>query len=273
MPELGSTRDHPDLNRLSMLAGAVLLAYAIARFIEIPAGGFTLRAFGSEIPVTLSIDTITTLLIAGLTATGMDWLLSDHPALAGKRTFEHLMLPTLTAAVIGLPLSQLPVAAYWWVGFTAGAVLLILVMVAEYIVVDPENERFALAAAGLTAISFALFLVLAAALRFTASPLTVMLPVCTLAVAWVSLRTLRLRIHNYWALIESSVIALIIVQLAAGVYYLPISPVSFGMALLGPAYALTTLMANLNEGEPIRQAITEPLIVLFLIWGVALWIR
>jgi hypothetical protein len=69
------------------------------------------------------------------------------------------------------------------------------------------------------------------------------------------------------------VIALICTQIAAALHYLPISPVSYGLALIGPAYALTSLIGNLNEDEPFRQAIFEPAIVFVIILGAALWIR
>jgi hypothetical protein len=49
--------------------------------------------------------------------------------------------------------------------------------------------------------------------------------------------------------------------------------VSYGLALIGPAYALTSLIGNLNEDEPFRQAIFEPAIVFVIILGAALWIR
>ena len=64
--------------------------------------------------------------------------------------------------------------------------------------------------------------------------------------------------------------ALTSVQIAAALHYWPLTPVAFGMALLGPAYALTNLLGNLAQSEPLRQAIVEPAIVLAFIWGLAL---
>jgi hypothetical protein len=43
--------------------------------------------------------------------------------------------------------------------------------------------------------------------------------------------------------------------------------------VLGPTYALSSLVANLIEGESLRQALTEPLLVLGVMWGTALWTR
>jgi hypothetical protein len=193
--------------------------------------------------------------------------------MAGRSTVRHWLLPALTAWVISLPLFQLPMGFIWWVGFALGAVMLILVLIAEYIVVDPDDIRQPPAAAGLTAISFALFLVLAATMRITGARLFILLPTLTTAMVLVSLRTLQLRLHGHWALVEGLVAGVVIAQLVATLHYFPLSPVTFGLLLLGPAYALTNLFGNLAEGEPIRQALVEPLAVLFLVWGAAIWIR
>jgi hypothetical protein len=54
--------------------------------------------------------------------------------------------------------------------------------------------------------------------------------------------------------------------LAAGLHYLPISPIRYGIFLLGTLYTLTSLIASLLEGIPLRRALTEPLVMLLLVW-------
>jgi hypothetical protein len=146
------------------------------------------------------------------------------------------------------------------------------VLVAEYIVVDPQDIRHPPAAAGLTAVSFALYLVLAAALRFSDQRLFLELPALALAGGLVSLRTLRLRL-NQWAIPQAAVIALVTTQMGAALHYWPLSPVSYGLALLGMAYSLTSLFGNLAEGDTTRGAFVEPMVVLILVWGAAFWLR
>jgi hypothetical protein len=160
----------------------------------------------------------------------------------------------------------------WWAGFAAGGVLLMLVLVAEYIAVDPDDIRQPAAAVGLTAVSFALYLILAVALRVVGFRLFLILPALTLAASLVSLRALHLRLKR-WALVEAAVIGLLCGQLAAALHYLPLSPVSFGLAVLAPAYSLTSFIANLAENEPLRKAVVEPGVVLVIILATALWLR
>jgi len=263
----------PDLDRLSTLSATILLAYALARYIDLPGREIGLQLPGFYLSVTINSQTLVAYLVAGLTAAGADWLIRDHPRLGRKSTLEHWLLPALTAWTIQLPLSQLPFSPWWWAGFALGGALLILVLLAEYIVVDPDDVRFPPAAAGLSVLSFALYLVLAAALRFSGQRLYLILPALALAGGLVSLRALHLRLRGEWAFLQAGLVALVTIQLAAGLHYWPLSPVSFGLALLGPTYALTNLLGNLMEDEPPAQAVVEPLVVLILVWAAAIWLR
>ena len=263
----------PDLDHLSTLAATVLLAFALARFIDLPPRQFGFELFDTYFGFEFNPQSLSSILIAGLTAAGARWLLREHPAAEKKNLVEHLFLPALTALVIGLPLSQIPFSPMWWVGFGLGGLLLILVLIAEYIVIDPDDVLFAPAAAGLTILSFALYLVLTVALRFAGLRLFQLIPLLAAAVGLVSLRALRLRLPLRWAYLQAGLVTLITMQVASALHYWPFTPAAFGLALLGPAYALTDLAGNLAEGEPLSQAAIEPAVVLGLIWLAAFFIN
>jgi len=273
MHELERHRHLPDADRISMVVGMILLAFALAHFVNLPVSQVSVQFPGLYLQVNFGVQEMIALLVALLTATGADWLLRDHPQRGRRRLVEHWLLPGLTAWAIGLPLLQLPLAPVWWVGFALGGGLLVLVLVAEYIAIDPEDIRYPPASAGLTAFSFALFLVLVAGLRFANTRLLLLLPALGVSSALVSLRSIHLRLHDRWTFLEAGLISLVTIQLATALHYLPVSPVAFGLVLLAPAYTLTNLLGNLAEGEPLRQAIVEPVIVLSLIWGIALLIH
>ncbi len=266
-------RNLPNADRLSVLAATILLAYALARFIDLPSRDLYIQLPGLFIVIPLNVRLLISLLIASLTASGADWLLRDHPACPRGSTFQHWILPALTAWVIGFPLYQLPIGPIWWSVFAIGGGLLLLVLVAEYIAIDPTDARYALAASGLTAVSFTLFLTLAISLRSSGARLFWTLPALILAAGLVSLRALHIRLQGQWRPFEVGAILLIVGQLSAALHYWPLTPVSYGLALLGPAYALNSLVGSLVEGEPVRRAIIEPGVVLLVLWGAALWIR
>jgi hypothetical protein len=52
---------------------------------------------------------------------------------------------------------------------------------------------------------------------------------------------------------------------------MPLSPIRFGLALIGPLYALTALAVSLADGQPFRQAIVEPAVMLTLLCGLMIW--
>jgi len=263
----------PDSNRVGVLLATVLLAYALTRLLRTPEFTLEMQLPGFYIKYPLSLNTAMVVMAAGLTATGMDWLLRSHPSLGNTRTIQHWLLPTLATFIIGIPLTILSPGIVWWVGFGVGALLLALIFLAEYIVVDPSAPNYAIATAGLTALSFAVFLILTIALRYGSARLFLLAPALFIASGLVSLRTMHLRASQKWEFNWALGIALIITQIGAGLHYWPVSPVQYGLALLGPLSALSTLTGNLVEGVPPRRAMVEPLFALGLSWGVAVLFR
>ncbi|MBI3338673.1 MAG: hypothetical protein HY022_00870 [Chloroflexi bacterium] len=266
-------RYFPDANRVGVLAAVVLLTYALNRLVKAPGVTLTLDLPGFYFAYPLTLSTAMTLMASGLTATGMDWLLRGHPSLQGRRTIEHWLLPTLTAFILGILLDILPVGLSWWIGFALSAGILISVYLAEYITVDPGASAYPVASAGLAALSYALFFLLVIAFRTAGARLFVIIPGIFLAAGLVSLRTLHLRLSGRWEYPWAIGIGIVSAQIAGGLHYWPLSPVQFGLILLGPLYALTTLAYSIGEDIPVRRALAEPGIILALSWGTAIFLR
>ncbi len=263
----------PNIDHLSVLSAMIVLAYTLGRFIDLPSWEISSQLPGLYIEFTIDVNMITAVLVACMTAAGANWLMREHPAAHGKHSLEHAILPALTALVIGIPLGGVPVGLGWWVGLISGAIILVLVLIAEYIAVDPEDIRLPLASAALSAVSFALFLVLAGALRAAGVRLLYNTPALVLAAWLVSLRVTNLRLHGEWTIYESAIIAFIVGQITAAFNYWPLTPFTFGLVLLGPSYALISLFCNLIEEKPFRKVIAEPIVSILIAWGAALIIR
>ena len=172
-----------------------------------------------------------------------------------------------------MPLSILTPGIAWWIGFAIGGAFLFFVFLAEYIVVDPGAPYYAAAMAGLTAISYTLFFILTVALRYSDARLFLMIPALFLAAALASLRILHLRLSGRWEYPWAVGIAFVCIQLAAGLNYWPLSPIQFGLLLVGPLYGLTNLAINLSEDLPAQRAALEPAVATALCWGLAIFIR
>ncbi len=263
----------PNIDHLSILAAMIVLAYTLARFINLPAWNISSQLPGLYIELNINVNLITSVLVAGMTAAGANWLMQRHPAAHRKHSLEHAILPALTSLAIGIPLGGVPVGLGWWLGLISGAFILVLVLIAEYIAVDPEDARLALASAALSAVSFAIFLVFAGALRAGGVRLLFNVPALVFAAWLVSLRVTNLRLHGEWTIIESAIIAFLVGQITAAFNYWPLTPIAFGLLLLGPSYALISLFCNLIEEKPVRSVIFEPVISIVIAWGAALIIR
>ncbi len=176
MQAMQSRSSLPDINRIGILTAAVLLAFALTRLL--PASQVVLRLTLGNFFLTypVSLTTVMTLLAAGVTATGMDWLLRSHPGLAPRRTVEHWLLPMLTTFVIGVPLSLLPGGASWWVTFAVAGLGLVTVFIAEYTAVDPTAPAYSAATGLLTALSFAVYLILLTTMRSSSPRLIIAAP-------------------------------------------------------------------------------------------------
>jgi hypothetical protein len=273
-------RNLPNLERTSVLTATILLAYALTRFITLPGWELSVRPLGILLSLRFNVQTLVPLLVAGLMAAGTSWLLSDHPALGDEPGQaqripgpEHWLLPAVVAWVISIPLAQLPAGPLWLLGLAIGGGLLVLILASEYIAIDAEDLRQPFAEAILTAISFAAYLLLAIALRAAETRLYLLIPALAITSAVVSLRTWHLRLGGEWAWIEAGLVLVIVGQVAAALHYWPLPPLSYGLAVLGPAYALTNLVTGMAQGDTFRQALAGPLVVLGITWGAAWWIR
>ncbi len=266
----------PDINQLSIVAAAIMLAFGLTRLLSFPAQLLSFSVMGILLEFNLDFSTIITLLTAALAAAGMDWLIQGHPSKPDVKSHfyfvRHWITPVLTTLVIGVSLNNFAQVSFWWVVYALGSVLLMTVLVAEYNVVDVEDVRHPLATVGLTGLSFALYLLLVMSVFAVNLRLYLRLPLLGLGAMMVISRSLYMRLGE-WLLDWSFVISMIVGEMAVGFHYLPVSPIQFGLALVGSAYALTSFTTGIKEsrrgwalwGEPAGMLIV--LLLISLLWG------
>ena len=263
----------PNINRLSILVSIILLAYTLTHFVSIPTLEFDITFIGVYIPLRIRFSTLVTLLVAGITASGSAWLLQDHPASDVYRTTAvHWLLPSLTSLVLMLAIEQLPFGGIWWVAAFSSGIILILVYIAEYIVLDSNNPYYSFAEIGISALSIALFLIMAIAMHQAEIRLFFRVPLISIAAALVYLRVIHLRQKGFWAITQGSVAFLIIGELAAGFHYWPINSISFGLALAGSLYTLIEVSDYIQDPRNIQswKIFIWPGLILIISWGIAL---
>lgn len=251
----------PDPNQLSMLTGVILLAYAISQYLSVPVNQLSIQLPGIFIPINFEYRHLVTVTVSILAATGMDWIISRHIKNSGKERAQHWLLPSMTAWIIGIPLSTIPVGLTWWGVFLFGGLIFTLVIIAEYITVDPLDPRSGIVNIGLSALSLILFLILAISVRASGARLYLVLPAIGVAGVLVSLRTFNLKLGSSWYYAWSFGISFLVTQFAAGLYYLPVSPVQFGILLVGSMYSLLSFSESVIQKRMSRRIWLEPVII------------
>lgn len=271
------SRDYlPEINRLSVVSAAIMLAFALTKLVAFPAQSLSFSIFGILLNFTLDFNTVITLLTAALAAVGMDWLILSHPGrLKYKNRWAyvwHWVMPVLTTLVIGIALNAFIDEILWWVIYILGSLLLMAVFIAEYNVVPSEGIQLPIARVGLTALSFALYLLLAIALFTVNLRLYIRLPLLSIGALMVFSRSIYLRVgawHPLWAVINS----LILSEIAVGFHYLPLSPIQIGLVLVGLAYAFTSFVTGIKEQRKRWAFWGEPIIMLIVVAMISLiWI-
>lgn len=262
---MDETQHMPDYDRVSIITAMILLAYSLTAFIQLPEQSLSLQLPGFLFVLQVNFFTIVSVLVAAMAAAGSEWIISGHPRIDQEKHWQHWLLPAFTAIVIGVPLNELPVSGPWWIVFGLGALLLVSILVAEYISVDPTDTRFQFAAMGLNVVSLGLFLILAIALRGAGFRLYVVLPPIVLATLLLCARNLRLRLYDRFPVAWISGITLILGQMTVCLFYLPVKPIQFGMILLALVFSLTNLAGNIEEKFDRSRIWLEPAIMLFAI--------
>lgn len=254
----------PDVERLSVVIALILLAYATTAFITLPTRSLNLQLPGILLVISLNFSTVVAVVTAVLAAAGVEWVVTSHPNLSAQQYYQHWhhwLVPAFSAVAIGITLGTLPVGPAWWTVFGLGGVFLAAVLTIEYISADPADLRYSFAVLGLDAVSFALFLIIVAAISGADLRLYILLAAIIPVVFLISTRSLFLRLRGVWHVGWGAGIALILTQLAAAMFYLPLRPLQFGLILLGVLYGLISLASNIEEKANRRTLWIEPLVV------------
>jgi hypothetical protein len=148
-----------------------------------------------------------------------------------------------------------------------------LVILAEFVVLDEEDYRRPLAVTLLSALSYAMFLALIVSLRSSNLRLVMTLPAVALSSGALSFRVFFLQNPGQVRFPEAVASIIVVTQLTAPLHYLPVSPLSFGLILLGALYAIINFIVNTSQNNLSKSSIIEPISVLTILWGLAIWLN
>lgn len=251
-----------DRDRLSVVTGALLLALAMARLLDVPGRPFQVTAFGSPLGFNLSETTILMLIIGGMAATGMESLLRVHPLVTQgeiRHTVVFWMVPALLSVALAAWLSRITDAGLWTLGLLAAALLLPLAMVAEYAAVSPELRRDTLLQWAYSVLIHLVALVLFAVLYGARLRGLLGAPLLFVGVTLLASRLFWAQIgRTRDAVLYGAVASLPVSQMLLVMNYWPLSTLQGGLVLLVCFYLMTGLLQQiLSNGALERRFILE----------------
>ena len=267
----------PNINTLSVIMATITLAFSMTRILPEKETVFNLNLGFAEFSLVFSSGTLVALFTAALAATGSQWIISEHPdphVRSGKwyEFVSHWIIPVFTSFVVSITLNQMTKGNEWWILFGLGAFLLGMVFIAEYNVADVSDVNRPLASIGLIALSFSLFLILAIAVRAASLRLYLTLSIFAFAVLMMTLRTMYLRLRGGWKFELTSIIVLISLLIVAGLHYIPISPIRYGLWVTAIFYALISFFCGLDEQREAPSIYLEPLSMLILMGIIGIFV-
>jgi hypothetical protein len=270
-------RPFPSRDQLSVITAAIVLAYALARFLELPQRFVATTLFGSALGFELSGPFLMLVFTAALISAGAEMLIRAHPLFAGqpaRRTLIHWILPGATALVMGAALNHAASAPLWWLGLGFSVVALLVVLIAEYMVVAPDDPRRDAAALALVTLAYLLALILFFLLRRLGARAAISATLGGGVAAALTMRLLALKFAPLWrSALYAALVGLICAQTIWALNYWAISPI--GAALLtmisfylGEGLAEQHLLGRLTRRIWLEfGAVGSLVLVLALVWG------
>ncbi len=250
-------RHLPSRDRLSVLTAIILLAYALARALDLPTRAVGTTLFGSALGFELNGPVLMLLLVAALISAGSDTLIRSHPRLAGWTgypTVVHWIMPGMTALALGNVLNRTPDGPLWWLGLGLSALALLAVLVAEYTVVDREDSAWDMAALGLTALTYALALVLFALLHSLSARALIAASASGLIAAALAMRLFALKSAPLSrAALYAGLVGLITAEAAWAISYWRVSASSAALLALIPFYLTVGVAQQQLAGRLTRR--------------------
>jgi len=227
-------------DRLSIISALIILNYALMPFIYSPEIPIRFSILGFVLDLHVEYADLMVLSAASFAAIGTYWLLYDHPMLDKSHNLIHLILPTLVAGAMSIPLNVITIGLAWWVVFAFGSILIILTLIAEYYSIDPHSSLFALSKIILIPLAISLFLLLSISTRSAGYRLY--LQVLLLGTLFIGIFTRLLALNEIQGkkkiVLASGVLFL---QALTACHYLPLRSVAFGLVLSGFVSFLTSL--------------------------------
>lgn len=241
-------------DRLSIISALIILNYALMPFIYSPEIPLNFSILGIVFNFNLQYSNMMVLSASAFGAIGSYWLLYDHPLINRTNILIHLILPTLIAGVMSIPLNVIAIGPAWWIVFALESILIIFTIVAEFYSIDPHNSLFELSKIILVPLALSLILLLSISVRSADYRLYIEATILTIvfSIIFIRLNALASSTENKNKTLIS---AFLFIQILTTCHYLPLPSIAFGLILTGFACFLISLPLMTNSVEKPVEAV------------------
>ena len=270
-------RPFPSRDQLSVITATIVLAYALGRFLELPQREVATTLFGSALGFELSGPFLMLVFTAALISAGSEMIIRAHPLFAGqpaRRTRIHWILPGATALVMGAALNHAASTPLWWLVLGCSVVALVVVLIAEYLVVDPTDPRREAAALALTTLAYLLALILFILLRRLGARAAISATLGGGVAAALTLRLFALKFAPLWrSALYAALVGLVCAETIWALNYWAIPATGAALLTMIPFYvgeglAEQHLLGRLTQRIWIEFGVIGGLVLaLALVWG------
>ncbi len=250
-----------DRDRLGVITGALLLALALSRFLQMPARPLNLARLGLDVVLSVSSGALIAGIVAGMAVAGMISLIYSHPR-ARQEPVDHSIMytivPTLWACALAFALPQLENPVLWAAALLVGGLVFALALTLEYAAIERQPKRSLtwqwayMACVHLTALAVLIVIYAQRAPSIIASLLA-------------GLAATLLATRFYWsnagrlteAAVYGSIVGILMAQMAWAINYWRLSNLQGGLLLFVCFYVLAGLIQQHRLYRLSRQVLVE----------------
>jgi hypothetical protein len=254
-------RPSPNLDRLSVFIGVIVLTPILIRFVKVPPRGVKLDVLGSPVAFEMTDTWVTVGMLIALSCMGANAVIRAHPRMSEPnppRTFTYWILPGLTGLIAALLLERAQTWPLWWAGLLLTGSVIALVVLAEFATVDPYVLGYARARLILNVVAYTLALVCFTLIYgtrgrsvITASAISIVGFV--LALELLNTTEVLLRRAGLYALLTG----LLLGESAWALNYWQLSNLAGGMILLLVFYTVVGIVQQLLLSRLTRRTLVE----------------
>lgn len=267
-------RPSPNLDRLSVFIGVIVLTPVLIRFVNISPRTLGFDVLGSPISFEMTGTWLTTTLLTTLSCMGANAVIRTHPRMSQPDpppAFIYWILPGLTGLNAAVLLDRAPTWPLWWAGLLLTGSAIALVVLAEFATVDPMQLGYARSRLILNVVAYALAFTSFSLVYGTRGRSVITAPAISavgFVLAFELLNTTEVRMRH--ALLYSLFTALLLGESAWALNYWRLSTLAGGMVLLLLFYTVVGVIQQLLLERLTRRTLIEFAVVsavaFFLIW-------